>query len=54
MADLNKQDKGGLGLAIVCGLIVIAICCQLKGGQDGCRASGRTPHGIECLDGGKP
>lgn len=51
MAFLKKKDNGGLILAVIGGIVVIFVCLQLKGGQDGCRASGRTPHGIECLEG---
>lgn len=51
MGDLQKSNNGGLILAIVLGLIVVFVMVQIKGGRDGCEASGRQTQGlVECVE----
>ena len=51
MAELQKgspsagQIIGALLLAVVVG----TVCSQIKGGKDGCEASGGTSRGLECV-----
>lgn len=40
--------KGSVILTLVLAFLVVFVLVQIKGGRDGCEASGGQPRGVEC------
>lgn len=48
--SLQKGPSAGSVIGVIAlAILVGVICSTLKGGIDGCEASGGKPHGLECV-----
>jgi len=51
VADIQKGDGGKVVLLIIGAIVVVFVMMQIKGGRDGCEASGRQTQGlVECVE----
>lgn len=49
--NLQKGPSAGSIIGVIVLIVLVGfICSTLKGGRDGCEASGGRPHGLECVE----